>query len=116
VFADWALVVAFYAALHYTKAAILRDHNETSPTHVTRYDSRGVRYVGHNDLVREYLRAINTAYRDLFDLGLEARYRDYFKIPGNAVAEVRRQRKGLSNIKMTCGYAARNDRGSGKAR
>lgn len=32
-FADWALVVVFYAALHFTKGKILRDHRQVARTH-----------------------------------------------------------------------------------
>lgn len=102
-FADWALVVVFYAALHYTKAAILRDHNEFAPHHVTHL--RGdVPYRGHNDLVREHIPAIRTNYRELYELSQEARYRSFFKAPGDSVAEVRRTRQTLDDIKSACGY------------
>lgn len=103
-FADWALVVTFYAALHYTKAAILRDHGDFAPHHISRYDQRGDRHVGHNDLVREHLLVVSIYYSDLFDLSQEARYRGYYKTPGDLVAEVRRQRKRLEDIKLACGY------------
>lgn len=103
-FADWALVVTFYAALHYTKAAIIRDHGEFAPHHITRFDSGGVRHPGHNDLVREHMPVLRSLYGDLFDLSQEARYRGYYRKPGDLVAEVKRQRVRLEDIKTACGY------------
>jgi hypothetical protein len=63
-YADWALVVCFYTALHYTKAAILRDHGDDVAHHVSYYRTGGDYHIGHNDLVREHLSAVKTAYRD----------------------------------------------------
>ena len=103
-FADWALVAAFYSALHFTKAAILRDHNRHVTQHVGRTDHLGSFHAGHNDLVNDYLGIIKTTYRDMFDLGHEARYRGYYKLAGNATAEVQRKRKDLDKIKSACGY------------
>ncbi len=103
-YGDWALVVTFCAALHYTKAAIVRDLRKSVTAHTSRMDAHGVVHEGHNDLVRTHLPVINTLYRELFDLGHDARYRGYYRMPGNAVAEVKRQRRNLDDIKTACGY------------
>jgi hypothetical protein len=101
--ADWALVVTFYAALHYTKAAILRDHHLTVPRH-TGHWVQGVWQSGHNDLVRQHLPRIKVQYKELFDAGHDARYRAYFKTSPKAVLEVARQRILLDQIKTECGF------------
>ena len=53
-FLDWAIVVTFYAALHYTKAALIRDQGAFSPHHRGYRDGDGVFQEGHNDLVHRY--------------------------------------------------------------
>src|SRR5437867_4128453 len=69
-FADWAITVCFYAALHYTKAAILRDHGVAVIRHRSGLGKGGVWEEGHNVLVRKHLRAISPEYRDMFDLSI----------------------------------------------
>lgn len=101
-FADWALVVTFYAALHYTKAAILRDHGRFAAKHKGHYDNKGEFHSGHNELVEDYLPQIKTRYRELFDLGQEARYRGFYKLAGDAMGVVRIQRRMLEDIKLAC--------------
>jgi hypothetical protein len=96
-------VVAFYSALHYTKAAILRDHGKFSKQH--RSSSHDAGYTtGHNDLVRDYLPEIIVEYLEMFDLGHDARYRAYHAQPTDALAEVKRQVESLKKIKSVCGY------------
>jgi hypothetical protein len=101
-FTDWALVITFYAALHYTKSAILRDHGLFSDRHASYHEADGTRYTGHNDLVREYLRPIHLVYRDLYDLSREARYRAFYKKPDSSMALLKRQADGLRLIKESC--------------
>lgn len=103
-FADWALVVVFYAALHYTKAAILRDNGKFSKQHRSSTHDSGYT-VGHNDLVREYLPEVVAEYMEMFDLGHDARYRSYFAEPTNGLAEVKRQVSSLRKVKEACGVA-----------
>lgn len=102
-FADWALVVAFYAALHYTKSAILRDHGMSVARH-RGFDGDQGWQQGHTELVRDHLSSISGLYKHLSDLGHDARYRGYFMQPGNATAEVKRQTEALKKIKTACGY------------
>lgn len=72
---EWAIVLYFYAALHYTKARLIAEHGVWSSRHAQHQDSSTV-YMGHNDLVREYLgRQVFKPYKQLYDLGREVRYR-----------------------------------------
>jgi len=107
-FSDWALVVAFYAALHYTKGAILRDSGISVQQHKRYTDAHGTLREGHNDLVRYHIPSIATRYRDLFDLGHQARYRGFFRLPDNSLAEVKRQQRALRDIKLACGVDKKN--------
>jgi hypothetical protein len=104
VFADWALVVCFYAALHYTKAAILRDHGVMVPKHRSGPGRGGKWELGHNDLVRTHLPQISAEYRDLFDIGVQARYEGFFKLGQNVLLEVVRQQAELAKIKAGCEF------------
>ena len=103
-FADWALVVCFYAALHYTKAALVRDLRMSATTHRSYEDAGGGDRKGHTDLVRIHLPALGAIYSEMFDLSQDARYRGFYKMPGHAVAEVKRQRRRLEDVKTACGY------------
>jgi hypothetical protein len=79
-FLDWAIVVTFYAALHYTKAALLRDYQVFAPHHRGYRDANGALQVGHNDLVHQFFPAdVRTSYKELFDRAQEARYRPFYK-------------------------------------
>lgn len=102
-FADWALVVAFYAALHYTKGAILRDHDVHVERHARYEDKNGVWHDGHNDLVRQHLGGgISAKYQQLFGGGHEARYRGFYRKPNEARLEVLRHKALLDEIKAVC--------------
>lgn len=43
-FLDWAIIVTFYAALHYTKAVLIRDHSMVARTHRGPRDERAISY------------------------------------------------------------------------
>ncbi len=102
-FADWALVVAFYSALHYTKGAILRDHGVHTERHARYEDKNGVWHDGHNDLVRQFFGpAISAKYQQLFGAGHEARYRGFYRKPNEAKLEVARHKALLDEIKIVC--------------
>lgn len=65
-FLDWAIVVTFYTALHYTKAALLRDHGLVSPRHRAYHDAQDELHPGHNDLVREHFEIdVRQAYKEI---------------------------------------------------
>lgn len=73
---EWSLVCLFYAALHFTKGKLIRDHSAWSDQHRTFNDPQGNRILGHTELVREFFpRPVPSQYRHLFDLSVEARYR-----------------------------------------
>ena len=102
-FADWALVVAFYAALHYTKGAILRDTGVHVERHRRYPDQSGTWHDGHNELVRQaFGSAISAKYQQLFGNGHDARYRGFFRKPNEAKLEVARCRALLEEIKAVC--------------
>lgn len=104
-FAGWAMVVIFYSAFHYTKAAILRDHGEEVFTHKSHHGSLGELREGHNDLVRRHLGGdIAVAYLELFDRGHEARYRPFHRSQLNPAAQVILQRELLRRVKEACGF------------
>jgi len=104
-FAGWAMVVMFYSAFHYTKAAILRDPNEEVFTHKSRHGPLGELHEGHNDLVRRHLGGDTAvAYLELFDRGHEARYRPFHRRQLDAGTQVALQRDLLLRVKEACGY------------
>jgi hypothetical protein len=103
-YADWALVAIAYAALHYTKAAILRDTGLTSEKHVDYTDRANQFREGNETLVRQHLPTIAAKYKMVFQGGHEARYRGFFKKGGTAALEVARQRILLDEIKQACGF------------
>jgi hypothetical protein len=79
-FFDWAIVVIFYAALHYVQGALLRDHGVVARAHRSYSDEVGAKAPGLNELVRQHLeRDVRDAYLELFDRAQEARYRSFFK-------------------------------------
>jgi hypothetical protein len=102
-YADWALVVCFYAALHYTKGAILRDHNVSVERHTRYRDEHHRVHDGHNELVREHLgKEISAKYQQLFGNGHDARYRGFFRKPNEARLEVALCMGLLDEIKAAC--------------
>lgn len=102
-FSDWAMVVLFYAALHYTKAAILHRHSCVSDQHKGHVDERDVHHPGHEDYVRMFMPSgITALYTDLFQMGWDARYEDFFRQPDASFAEVKRQRENLRKIEAKC--------------
>jgi HEPN domain-containing protein len=102
-FADWAMIVMFYAALHYTKGAILRDHALYVPRHRSFRDALGEVDTGHNDLVREHMgEEVATAYTELFDASQQARYRSFFTKSTEALNEVTLLRVQLQIVREAC--------------
>ena len=60
---DWIAIVAFYSALHFVDACLLKEHN--------------IRKIHHEEREREvslHLPEIYPSYKRLFDLGFRARY------------------------------------------
>jgi len=80
-YADWALVVAFYAGLHYAGGALLKDHNERPVRHATHRDpATGGLIRGRADLVSfHYGKDAAVAYHALYDLGTQARYQPLYR-------------------------------------
>lgn len=106
-FLDWAIVVTFYAALHYTKGALLRDHGVYAVHHVGHSDPTTGRFVpGHTELVRQHFdRNVRAAYNELFHRSTEARYRPFYKKAATSVpahAQLALFRVQLETIKAAC--------------
>jgi hypothetical protein len=105
-FADWTITVMFYAAVHYTKGALLRDHGLLAYTHRSHRDEHGAVHEGHNELVRQYLGVdVSIAYRELFDRSQEARYRPYrrkFGTVNEALNAINLLRVHLATIRDAC--------------
>jgi hypothetical protein len=101
-FSDWAMVALFYAALHYTKAAILHKHRCIAEQHKGYPDEATGRYTpGHEDYVRWFMGPSTTAlYTDLFQMAWDARYEDFYLLPDASLAEVKRQRANLAKIEQ----------------
>lgn len=94
---EWALVLFFYAALHYTKAKIIAEAGAWADTHRGR---EGV--PGHNDLVREFLPSqIVPHYMHLYNLSNEVRYR-FVHDEGNVRATIDEARDRLGMIRAAC--------------
>lgn len=60
---DWIVIVAFYSALHFVDAYLLKKHNIRKEHHEER-----------EQLVSIHLSEIYDAYKRLFDMGFRARY------------------------------------------
>lgn len=104
-FLDWAIVVVFYAALHYTKYALLRDHGARAVSHRGHIDGAGAWVDGHNDLVRAHLpEDARVAYKELFDRAQEARYRPFFRKAQSlgAAQQLTLFRVHLETVKAAC--------------
>lgn len=104
-FFDWAIVVVFYAALHYVQGALLRDHQEVARAHRSYADEFGQKAVGLNELVRRYFdRDVRDAYLELFDRGQEARYRWFYRkaTQQNWKSQLALYRVQLETIKAAC--------------
>jgi hypothetical protein len=78
-FADWAMVVIFYAAVQRTHATLLRDHNEDPRGHRDHHDPKTGQLIrGQGSLVRDFLGAnVSQAYQQLYQVSREARYRPF---------------------------------------
>jgi hypothetical protein len=104
-FLDWAIVVTFYAALHYTKAALIRDHHAFAPHHRGYRDEHGVLHDGNNDLVHQHFELdVRTAYKELFDRAQEARYRPLYRKRDSlgTTQQLALYRVHLETIKAAC--------------
>jgi len=77
---DWALVVMFYAAMHYASACLLRDTGECPDQHTSHYDrATNTRVLGLTDCVsRTYGPAVAPSYNVLFNRAWDARYRSLY--------------------------------------
>ena len=104
-FLDWAIVVIFYAALHYTKAALIRDHEVFAPHHGGHHERDGRFVEGHNDLVhRLFPDDVRIAYDELFHRSIEARYGPFYrkKDPLGSLRQLALYRVQLETIKAAC--------------
>ena len=104
-FLDWGIVVTFYAALHYTKFALLRDHGLYAPHHRGHTDGSGAWIAGHNDLVRDNFDAnVRGSYKELFDRAQESRYRPFYRKTQSmsAVQQLALYRVHLETVKAAC--------------
>jgi hypothetical protein len=98
-FSDWGFVVVFYAALHYTKAHLMREHGEWAPTHKGKYGKDGLWVEGHNDLVERRLKPAYLDYKELFDASIQARYVGMYEEGGVMFPELKRKKDTLQRIK-----------------
>jgi hypothetical protein len=101
---DWALIVMFYAALHYASACLLRDTGECPEQHTSFYDKQTqTRVLGMADSVsRTYGTAVAPSYFVLYDRGWEARYRGLYVTQTraqDALDLIAAHRKHLETIK-----------------
>lgn len=104
-FFDWAIVVVFYAALHYVQGALLRDYQEVARAHRSYANEIGHKATGLNELVRRYFdRDVRDAYLELFDRGQEARYRWFYRkaTQQNWKSQLALYRVQLETIKAAC--------------
>lgn len=106
-FFDWAIVIMQYAAFHYTKAKILRDHSKSAVIHRSRRTESGdIDEQGHNELVSDCLgEDVGVAYRELYFRGQEARYRPFYtkaSDPKRALQELALQRAHLDTVRDAC--------------
>ena len=104
-FFDWAIVVVFYAALHYVQGALVRDHQEVARAHRSYSNEVGQKATGLNELVRKYFdRDVRDAYLELFDRGQEARYRWFYRkaTQQNWKSQLALYRVQLETIKAAC--------------
>ena len=98
-FSDWGFVIAFYAALHYTKAAMMQKNPANYVQRHQGHYENGIWVAGHNDLVERVFPELHDDYMDLFDLGLQARYGGFYLMGGAMFPELKRKRETLERIK-----------------
>jgi hypothetical protein len=100
---DWALVIMFYAALHYASAALLRDTGSCPEQHGTQRRKGGELIQGMADAVSEnYGTTVAPAYHALYNQGYDARYRGLYLTQTNvkdALDTIHRLRPKLDTVK-----------------
>lgn len=105
--ADWAMVLMFYAGLHWASGSLLKDHNERPTKHGSRRAPDGEMVHGVADLVSlHYGKEAAVAYHSLYDLGKQARYQPLYRTftdLGNTRNVLAVQRFSLEQLKSELG-------------
>lgn len=102
-YADWALVVMFYTAVHFVNAVLLAEQGVAPTRHLTPPGVTSGPQMGRNELVTLHFDPDTaTAYKELYDLSRQTRYRAVFRLPGDALAFVQLHRVHLERVKSAC--------------